>query len=111
MFAIFTAIESITIRTLARNAVACDVQRRDSIVHLMAKLKITVNKNKCIASGDCVETAPSVFRLDNDGKSEVANETGAPDGTIIAAARSCPVKAITIVNEETGEQLFPPPKK
>jgi ferredoxin len=77
----------------------------------MAKLKITVNKNKCIASGDCVETAPAVFRLDNDGKSEVANETGAPDGTIIAAARSCPVKAITIVNEETGEQLFPLPKK
>jgi ferredoxin len=77
----------------------------------MAKLKITVNKNRCIASGDCVETAPSVFELDADGKSEVANQTGAPDGTIIAAARSCPVKAITIVNEETGEQLFPPPKK
>jgi len=44
----------------------------------MAKLNITVNKNKCIASGDCVETAPSVFQLDNDGKSEVANQTGAP---------------------------------
>ena len=77
----------------------------------MAKLNITVNKNKCIASGDCVETAPSVFQLDNDGKSEVANQTGAPDGTIMAAARSCPVKAITVVNEETSEQLFPPPKK
>lgn len=77
----------------------------------MAKLKITVSKPKCISSGDCVETAPAVFRLDNDGKSEVANATGAPDGTIIAAARGCPVKAITVVNEETGEQLFPPPKK
>ena len=77
----------------------------------MAKWKITVNKNKCIASGDCVETAPSVFRLGNDGKSEVANENGGSEGTILAAARSCPVKAITVVNEETGEQLFPPPKK
>jgi len=38
------------------------------------------------------------------------NATGAPDATIIAAARSCPVKAITVVND-AGEQLFPPPKK
>lgn len=77
----------------------------------MAKLKISVNKAKCISSGDCVETAPGVFQLDNDGKSEVMNPDGAPDGTIVAAARGCPVKAITVVNEETGEQLFPPPKK
>jgi len=98
-------------RAVLPNAVACGAQTPDSIVHLMAKLKITVNKNKCIASGDCVETAPSVFRLGNDGKSEVANETGAPDGTIIAAARSCPVKAITVIDEATGEQLFPPPPK
>jgi ferredoxin len=74
-------------------------------------LKITVNKPKCIGSGDCVETTPAVFQLDDAGKSEVVNEKGAPDGAIISAARSCPVKAITIVNEETGEQLFPPPKK
>ena len=52
-----------------------------------------------------------LHKPDADGKSEVANQTGAPDGTIIAAARSCPVKAITVVNEDTGEQLFPPPKK
>ena len=77
----------------------------------MAKLKITVNKTRCIGSGDCVETAPAVFQMDADEKSDVVNPTGAPDGTIIAAARSCPVKAITVVNEDTGEQLFPPPKK
>jgi ferredoxin len=111
MLAILLAIESIILGARARNAMACGAQTSDSIVQLMAKLKITVNKNRCIASGDCVETAPSVFRLDNEGKSEVANENGGSEGTIIAAARSCPVKAITIVNEETGEQLFPPPKK
>ncbi len=77
----------------------------------MAKLKISVNKARCISSGDCVETAPAVFQLDRDGKSEVINPAGAPDGTIVAAARGCPVKAITIVNEDSGEQVFPPPKK
>jgi len=77
----------------------------------MAKLKTTVDKNKCIASGDCVETAPAVFRLDAGGKSEVHNQTGAPDAVIVAAARGCPAKAIIVVDEETGVQLFPPPRK
>ena len=77
----------------------------------MAKLKTTVDKAKCISSGDCVETAPKVFAFDADGKSEVIDPAGAADRVIISAARSCPVKAITVVDEESGEQLFPPPKK
>lgn len=76
----------------------------------MAKLSITVNKTRCIGSGDCVETAPAVFQLDADGKSEVVNASGAGDSIIVSAARSCPVKAITVV-DEAGVQLFPPPKK
>jgi len=77
----------------------------------MAKLNTTVNKTKCIASGDCVELAPGVFQLDDAEKSEVYNQTGAPDSVIIAAARACPAKAIVVVDEESGTQLFPPPKK
>ncbi|MGH8013067.1 MAG: ferredoxin [Candidatus Binataceae bacterium] len=77
----------------------------------MAKLKTTVNKARCIASEDCVETAPGVFQLGDDGKSEVYNQTGAPDNVIVAAARACPAKAITVLDEESGIQLFPPPKK
>jgi ferredoxin len=77
----------------------------------MAKLKTTVNKAKCISSEDCIESAPAVFRLDAEGKSEVYNPAGAPDAAILAAARGCPVKAIVVADEETGTQLFPPPKK
>jgi ferredoxin len=77
----------------------------------MAKLKTTVNKTRCIASGDCTEMAPGVFELDSDEKAEVYNQTGAADAVIIAAARACPARAITVVDEETGEQLFPAPKK
>jgi len=76
----------------------------------MASLKITVNRNRCVGSGDCAETAPGVFQLGDDEKSEVINPAGAPDATIVAAARACPVKAITVVNEDTGVQVFPPPK-
>ncbi len=56
-----------------------------------------------------MESAPAVFQLDADAKSEVVNPTGAADSTIIAAARSCPVKAITVMDGDT--QLFPLPKK
>jgi ferredoxin len=77
----------------------------------MARLKTTVNKAKCIASEDCIQTAPGVFQLDDEGKSEVYNENGAPDNVILAAARGCPAKAIVVVDEDTGTQLFPPLKK
>jgi ferredoxin len=77
----------------------------------MARLKTTVDKARCISSEDCVQTAPGVFQLDDDGKSEVYNQTGAPDNVIIAAARACPAKAITVIDEESGTQLFPPPRK
>ena len=77
----------------------------------MAKLKTTVNKAKCIASEDCVQTAPGVFQLDDEGKSEVYNQGGAAENVIMAAARACPAKAITVVDEENGAQLYPAPKK
>jgi len=77
----------------------------------MAKLNITVNKTRCIGSGDCVENAPGVFQLDADEKSEAYNPSGAADSVIVAAARSCPVKAITVIDADSGAQLFPAPKK
>ncbi|HLW69451.1 MAG TPA: ferredoxin [Candidatus Binataceae bacterium] len=76
----------------------------------MAKLTVTVNQAKCIASEDCIEAAPGVFQLDAAGKSEVYNPAGAADNVILAAARSCPAKAIVVV-DETGTQLYPAPKK
>jgi ferredoxin len=78
---------------------------------MMAKLKVNVNAAKCIASEDCVQTAPGVFQMNDEGKSEVYNPAGAPDNVIMAAARACPAKAIIVVDEESGSQLYPAPKK
>jgi ferredoxin len=74
-------------------------------------VNVTVNKTKCIGSGDCVETAPKVFAFDDKGKSEVIDPKGSDDRVIVSAARSCPVKAITVVDAASGQQLFPPPKQ
>ncbi len=77
----------------------------------MAKLKTTVDKSRCISSGDCIETAPTVFAFDADDKSEVVNQEGADPETILATARGCPVRAITLIDEETGVRLYPAPKR
>ena len=95
------------VRTAARAAGECD----DPLEASMGKLKVTVNLARCIASGDCAEIAPGVFRLDNDGKSEVYNPSGAADAVVLAAARACPAKAILVIDEEDGSQIVPAPKK
>ena len=53
-------------------------------------VKTTVNKAKCIGSGDCVETAPKVFAFDDKGKSEVinSNRLGGPGNRLRGAQLS-----------------------
>jgi ferredoxin len=62
-----------------------------------------VDADECSAHGDCVEIAPEVFRLD-DAAVVIGN---GPDELILDAAEACPAVAISIVDEETGETVFP----
>ncbi len=62
-----------------------------------------IDELACTAHGDCVDVAPDVFRLD-----DVAVVVGSgPDGTILAAARACPSAAIAVVDDASGEQVYP----
>jgi ferredoxin len=71
------------------------------------KLKVTVNVQKCQAYGACLKTAPEVFRLGADKKAEVLDPALAPDEVVLTAARSCPYRAITVIDAEAGTQLHP----
>jgi ferredoxin len=62
-----------------------------------------VDPDECSAHGDCVEIAPNVFRLDDTA---VVIGTG-PAELIMEAAEACPAVAISVVDEETGETVFP----
>jgi ferredoxin len=62
-----------------------------------------IDESSCIAQGDCVELVPEVFQL--DGFAKVVG-TG-PDNLILAAAKECPVEAISIFDSETGEPIYP----
>jgi len=62
-----------------------------------------IDESSCIAQGDCVELVPDVFQLDDFAK---VVGTG-PDDLTLAAARECPVEAISVFDSETGAQLYP----
>ena len=70
-------------------------------------VKILVDRKRCVTAATCVDIAPEVFELDEFDKAVVKNPTGADEETILAAAEGCPVEAIYVIDEETGQQLFP----
>jgi ferredoxin len=70
------------------------------------KLQVTVDKVTCVSNQACITTAPGVFQLDAERKSEVADLSAASEADIIDAAMNCPVGAISVVDAETGEDLL-----
>lgn len=84
--------------------------------------KIVVNRDLCIGAASCVINAPGVFELDSDNKAiilqkgDVKNSGPAErsaftdgavdDATILAAAQSCPTRAI-FVTDEDEKQVYP----
>jgi ferredoxin len=62
-----------------------------------------VDPNECSAHGDCVDIAPQVFQLDDTA---TVIGTG-PDDLILEAAETCPAVAISVIDSETGETVFP----
>jgi ferredoxin len=68
---------------------------------------IQVDRELCFGFGDCVDSAPGVFELDDEEKSVVVDPDGADRDQIIEAAGNCPVDAIIIVDSESGEQIQP----
>ncbi len=71
------------------------------------KLRITVDLNVCVGNAMCETFAPKVFVLNDDRQSQVADPEGDTMENILEAAENCPVSAITLVDDETGETLFP----
>lgn len=71
------------------------------------RIRVWVDQTKCIGSAFCVDASPNVFTLDESGKAIVIDPKGDTQEKIWEAAEGCPVSAIIIEDEETGEQLYP----
>jgi len=62
-----------------------------------------IDELACAAHGDCALTAPEVFTIE-----DIAVVTGqGSDEAILEAAQGCPAGAITVTDEQTGEQVYP----
>jgi ferredoxin len=69
-------------------------------------LNVTVDST-CISSGYCRRTAPRVFAEGPDRTSVVTGNPVTDSAEVQEAMESCPVEAISAVDAETGEQVFP----
>ena len=70
-------------------------------------LRIEVDRELCYGFGDCVDSAPGVFELDDDEKSIVVDPDASDRDDLVLAAQDCPVDAIILTDQATGEQVYP----
>ena len=75
------------------------------------RFHIIIEPALCMAFGSCETLAPNVFEVDKDKminpKANLRSETGDDFERILAAAQTCPTKAIIIRDRYTGEQIYP----
>lgn len=83
---------------------------------------MVVDRNLCIGAASCVVAAPSVYELNGENKAVIKQKGGVKnsgpadkenledqaitDEALLAAAQSCPTKAITVF-DEAGNQIYP----
>ncbi len=74
-------------------------------------LSVDVDHSRCIGCCSCETIAPQVFSVDKitkmNPKSNVINRKGAKMEKIMDAAQTCPTKAISIEEKDTGRRLYP----
>jgi molecular chaperone DnaJ len=75
------------------------------------QFQIIVEPSLCLAFGSCETLAPKVFVVEKDKpinpKAVVISEIGADFETILDAAKTCPTKAIIIIDRFSGERIYP----
>ena len=62
-------------------------------------MRIEINREVCMGSGNCLFWAPGVFDLDDEGIAIVVDPAGAPEEKIVLAVEGCPTRAITLVRD------------
>lgn len=77
----------------------------------LSRYKISIDSSLCLAFGSCEVLAPRIFYLDKNKminpKAKVISEDDEEFDAILAAAQTCPTKAIYIVDSFTDDQVFP----
>jgi ferredoxin len=61
-------------------------------------MKIRLDETRCVAAGQCVQAAPTVFGQDEDGIVQLLDEQSADveSGAVKQAVRLCPTRVISL---------------
>ncbi|WP_191875313.1 ferredoxin [Streptomyces filipinensis] len=64
-------------------------------------MRITIDRDRCIGSGQCVMTAPGVFTQDDDALVALVpgREDGAGDQRVRDVPMACPVQAVAVFED------------
>lgn len=64
-------------------------------------MRVTVDKDRCIGSGQCAWAVPEVFDQDNDGTVQLVRPSPPPSlrGRVRRAEATCPAGAISVQDE------------
>lgn len=65
-------------------------------------MRVTVDGDACMGSGNCVYWAPDVFALDDDGIAMVIADASGHEEKVRLAAENCPTSAIRIDDAPDG---------
>lgn len=72
--------------------------------------KIIVDRKACIGAATCIVVSPDSFELDSENIAVVKdNALDKSYDELLMAAQSCPVSAITLIDDD-GNQIYPKPK-
>lgn len=65
-------------------------------------MRIVLDRDRCVGSGQCVLTAPDVFDQDDDVGLVVLRVNRPPvdrEADVVEAARACPARVITVLDD------------
>lgn len=63
-------------------------------------LRIEIDREKCMGSGNCSFWAPGTFDLDDEGIAYVVDPAGDPEEKVVLAGQGCPTQAIAVWRDD-----------
>ena len=73
----------------------------------VAGLMVKIDRLICVGFETCVEVAPDLFQMDEEGIAIFTSDTHEVDkATILEACKECPVDALVVL-DASGNQLHP----
>lgn len=66
-------------------------------------MEITVDRERCMGSGNCSYWAPGIFEVDDEGIAVVAGDPAGHEDKVRLAAENCPTAAITVTGHPGDE--------